>query len=744
MGLPLGWSSQGSGIAMGAVLGMFWMRVIIGFTYLEASFYLIFPLSLTVVVLEEERSLGPVVDAILRKVSSLVWMAMHADAPPSIESSVVEGNCDEDATLLPRPSDPSLDVHYKASNTSDLITSANSSLFNGLQDDLVDHAVMSTGGPIYLQDTTTGFFLKYVDGKVKMTSSPDDSCLFEWVQGKTHHWGLLSMASSRFVGQNMLSQIVVSARKLNNWEAFRVLQNASLPPTSGEFGLSSPVHLVLCSARFGKGMWVSSRGQDDDKLVVGLAKHFHVALRLRYATSLDVFQSAALPSALQLVSPLASPLSSNSRRSVSPASPGATLADVAAAKFPISFHEATTRTSILKNHALPSSVTSATSFAEAYDALLPGHTDMWQVHPTHGNVRNVVYRVATASSGGDLVELPTSPRSRTVAGVLVHEFHHHEYNADANQVVFETKMTLGDGLVPSFAIELMYSMKQQSIVPSSSGRASFTQPPMALDCRIGVLWAKPCMFEGYVHLSAVRAATLHAQHLVEHMSKPSAASPPFSTTWWTMSFGALFVHEIHRRFATPTHVLAVPRGVFFERPLTPVYTASWPITPTEFQSRMLTDSAWFFRERDPATVPNALDMSPWAPCADGHIRLQRFTFALAGRQELVEEFQTYAIPEPNTLQIGRKITLPRSKLWTMDIRWDFELQEDMVSTVACAVALQWTPPRPARAEAIEKHVIAVMLASIERFHVLISSQEEDENMPWPDQLTMPLVEAIVG
>ncbi|RHY31195.1 hypothetical protein DYB32_003689 [Aphanomyces invadans] len=497
MGLPLGWSSQGSGIAMGAVLGMFWMRVIIGFTYLEASFYLIFPLSLTVVVLEEERSLGPVVDAILRKVSSLVWMAMHADAPPSIESSVVEGNCDEDATLLPRPSDPSLDVHYKASNTSDLITSANSSLFNGLQDDLVDHAVMSTGGPIYLQDTTTGFFLKYVDGKVKMTSSPDDSCLFEWVQGKTHHWGLLSMASSRFVGQNI--------------------------------------------------------------------------------------------------------------------------------------------------------VTSATSFAEAYDALLPGHTDMWQVHPTHGNVRKVVYRVATASSGGDLVELPTSPRSRTVAGVLVHEFHHHEYNADANQVVFETKMTLGDGLVPSFAIELMYSMKQQSIVPSSSGRASFTQPPMALDCRIGVLWAKPCMFEGYVHLSAVRAATLHAQHLVEHMSKPSAASPPFSTTWWTMSFGALFVHEIHRRFATPTHVLAVPRGVFFERPLTPVYTASWPITPTEFQSRMLTDSAWFFRERDPATVPNALDMSPWAPCADGHIRLQRFTFALAGRQELVEEFQTYAIPGQSTV-----------------------------------------------------------------------------------------------
>ncbi|KAF0774999.1 hypothetical protein AaE_001301, partial [Aphanomyces astaci] len=58
-----------------------------------------------------------------------------------------------------------------------------------------------------------------------MTSSPDDSCLFEWVQGKTHHWGLLSTACTRFVGQNMLSQIVVSARKMQNWEAFRVLQN---------------------------------------------------------------------------------------------------------------------------------------------------------------------------------------------------------------------------------------------------------------------------------------------------------------------------------------------------------------------------------------------------------------------------------------------------------------------------------------------------------------------------------------
>ncbi|RHY63184.1 hypothetical protein DYB38_002737 [Aphanomyces astaci] len=169
MQFDVGKTSLGSGLAMGAVLGMFWMRVVIGFSYLEASFYLIFPLSLTVVVLTEER--------------------------------------DDHANLLPRPSDPLLDMHFKASNTSDLITSANSSLFNGLQDDLIDHAVDPTGGPVYLQDTATGFFLKYVDGKVKMTSSPDDSCLFEWVQGKTHHWGLLSTACTRFVGQNMLSQV---------------------------------------------------------------------------------------------------------------------------------------------------------------------------------------------------------------------------------------------------------------------------------------------------------------------------------------------------------------------------------------------------------------------------------------------------------------------------------------------------------------------------------------------------------
>ncbi|RHX99206.1 hypothetical protein DYB36_013930 [Aphanomyces astaci] len=42
----------------------------------------------------------------------------------------------------------------------------------------------------------------------------------------------------------------------------------------------------------------------------------------------------------------------------------------------------------------------------------------------------------------------------------------------------------------------------------------------------------------------------------------------------------------------------------------------------------------------------------------------------------------------------------------MDIRWDFELQDEMVSTVACAVAFHWALPRPARASDIEKHVIA--------------------------------------
>ncbi|ETV76812.1 hypothetical protein, variant [Aphanomyces astaci] len=648
MQFDVGKTSLGSGLAMGAVLGMFWMRVVIGFSYLEASFYLIFPLSLTVVVLTEERSLGSVVDALLCKVSSLVWMAMHADTPATVASHD-DHDSDDHANLLPRPSDPLLDMHFKASNTSDLITSANSSLFNGLQDDLIDHPVDPTGGPVYLQDTATGFFLKYVDGKVKMTSSPDDSCLFEWVQGKTHHWGLLSTACTRFVGQNMLSQIVVSARKMQNWEAFRVLQNASLPPTSGQYGLSSSIYLVLCSARFGKGMWVSSRGRDDDKLVVGLAKQFPVALCLRYATSLDVFQSAALP---------CSPLSEAPRPSM-----GASPHDQ---DIPTSFHQAATRTSILHHQLLPSTVTTVAAFADAYDALLPAHTDHpWQVHALHGNVRSISYPTALSDAPPTL-----PPRSPANNVLVVHEFHHYECNVEATEVTFETKLTLGDTLVPSFSVELIYTLKQQQQSPplslppstiSSSGRLS-SSTAMMLDCHVGVHWAKPCMFEGYVHLSAVRAATAHARHLVAQLT-----NGPRTSSSWTSSFGALLVQELHQCFAAPSHVLVGLGGAFFEGPLTPVYSTTWPITPADFHARMLTDAAWFFRQRDPATVPAALDMSPWAPCAGGHIRVQRFMVAVAGRQELVEEYQTYATPEPNTLQIGRKITLPRTKPWTVTV-----------------------------------------------------------------------------
>ncbi|CAK4134778.1 unnamed protein product [Aphanomyces euteiches] len=663
------------GIAMGAVLGMFWMRVVLGFSYLQIVFFMIFPLSFTIVVVMEERSLGPAIDLLLVKVRSLVWMAMHADdpTPPPMESTVDPF----DETCHPRPSDPVLDAELKMSNTSDLITSANSSLFAGIHMDLIDHSVVHDES-VYLQDTATGLFLKYADGKIKLTATPDEACLFEWIKGKTHHWGLVSKVSQKFIGQNMLSQIIATAKKLQNWEAFRVLQDATSPTMQND--LSAPIYMILCSSRFGKGMWLTGRGRDEDKHVVGLSKNFNFAVRLRYSSQLAAFHTA--------LSPEHSP-----------------VADI----FPTSFQEAAEVTPILTKCTFPPSprFDSLSLFADAYDTLLPEHHSAWQVRPALGNVRYVTY-----------------PLHHLGVGCLAHEFHC--YDLVDNLLWFRTKLILGPGLVPNFAFELTYQVE-------------LTATAVVLDCTVGVHWVQqpPSMFESYVKACAEHAAGLHAKHLValmEHQTAPRVVT----------NLATLFVTSLHNAFDSPTYELNVPwnKTPFFSASLTPVYSGAWPISPETYLERMLSDAAWFFRVRDELSRPTTLDMSPWSlhPTL-GHVRVHRFTTCVGGRDELVEEYQTYSSPEPNTLQFGRKLYLAHRKQWTVDIRWDFEQQDESSSVVATAVAFHWATPRADHAD-VEKHVTAVITASIERLHVLVTSQEELENMPWPDQLTAPIVRAM--
>lgn len=153
------------------------------------------------------------------------------------------------------------------SNTSELLSASTSgkSLYDQVKENLTDHVFQKkTEAPIYFMDPTTGLFLKVnAQHKLVFTSSPDASCLFHVAKGKTHHWGFLSAIYQRYIGQNFVGKIVVSSKKLAGWEAFRVLQrpdgaadngNAA---TAGDKECSNTIYMILCSSRFGKGMWLA-------------------------------------------------------------------------------------------------------------------------------------------------------------------------------------------------------------------------------------------------------------------------------------------------------------------------------------------------------------------------------------------------------------------------------------------------------------------------------------------------------
>ncbi|KAJ0393770.1 hypothetical protein P43SY_004212 [Pythium insidiosum] len=173
------------------------------------------------------------------------------------------------------------------------------SLYDQVKENLRDHVFQNhSDAPIYFMDPTTGRFLRVNSHhKLVFTSSPDASCLFHAVKGKTHHWGFHSTIHQRFVGQNIMGKIVVSSKKMNSWEAFRVLERpestSATAPACDEASASrtKTIYLVLCSARFGKGMWLArNRRTPSNPSDVYLSKHFENAVALVYASDLSAFE----------------------------------------------------------------------------------------------------------------------------------------------------------------------------------------------------------------------------------------------------------------------------------------------------------------------------------------------------------------------------------------------------------------------------------------------------------------------
>ncbi|KAF4038366.1 hypothetical protein GN244_ATG09537 [Phytophthora infestans] len=138
-------------------------------------------------------------------------------------------------------------------------STSGSSLYEQVKGSLKDHMFSRSAAdaPVYLMDPATGYFLRVTQHrKLVFTSKPNTSCLFHVERGKTHHWGFRAVATQRYMGQNIVQKMVATSKKSHAWEAFRVLQR---PGDKGAGACSPQVYLILCSARFGKGMWLADK-----------------------------------------------------------------------------------------------------------------------------------------------------------------------------------------------------------------------------------------------------------------------------------------------------------------------------------------------------------------------------------------------------------------------------------------------------------------------------------------------------
>ncbi|RLN98350.1 hypothetical protein BBJ28_00012297 [Nothophytophthora sp. Chile5] len=138
-------------------------------------------------------------------------------------------------------------------------STSGSSLYEQVKGNLTDHVFTraSADAPVYLMDPVSGCFLKATyQRKLLFTSKASAAGLFHVEKGKTHHWGFHAATTQRYIGQNFVGRVIAGSKKLHAWEAFRVLQR---PSDKGSNGCSPQIYLILCSARFGKGMWLANK-----------------------------------------------------------------------------------------------------------------------------------------------------------------------------------------------------------------------------------------------------------------------------------------------------------------------------------------------------------------------------------------------------------------------------------------------------------------------------------------------------
>ncbi|KAI9909057.1 hypothetical protein PsorP6_015258 [Peronosclerospora sorghi] len=197
------------------------------------------------------------------------------------------------------------------------VVSSGRSLYDQVHGRMHDH-VFRPDALVYFMDSATGAFVQATTHrKLVLTPSPTATayCLFHVDKGKPQHWGLRVAATQRYVGQNLVQKMVVTSRKLQAWESFRVVQR---PDDARGHGACSPeIYLILSAARFGKGLWVArapsssartmqnrsaSLDTEDDAASdderprrargVFLSKHFEHAIPFVYSSDLSALVAA--------------------------------------------------------------------------------------------------------------------------------------------------------------------------------------------------------------------------------------------------------------------------------------------------------------------------------------------------------------------------------------------------------------------------------------------------------------------
>lgn len=216
-------------------------------------------------------------DAALREARAELFKAFSERLPPTYSASSLRRNGVIDSRRSLALTSSQAEVMSSSTTSKSLYEQVRENLVDHVFRNILNSSSAAADAPLYFMDPATGSFLKVNhQRKLVFTHTPDASCLFHIVKGKTHHWGFHSAIHQRYIGQNFVGRIVLTSKKLNAWEAFRVLQRRDDEGGSGSddatnssangdanqqkksgANCSPQIYLILCSARFGKGMWLA-------------------------------------------------------------------------------------------------------------------------------------------------------------------------------------------------------------------------------------------------------------------------------------------------------------------------------------------------------------------------------------------------------------------------------------------------------------------------------------------------------